>query len=545
MSSTIEQIDNYLIKNKKSLYAKLNEWYGERKSNGTFVLDDDAKNLKILWENAQKAKGINNKITAFNALREELAHWTNPEELAKQEAELEGYGLDNWPEFADSQELDKLRFFDQLSVTPEINKLDDLNIDEVYSQGYDYEQMKALADQYGYDYRDKSDRKEFLDKVTEYHKAKNVDDAFKTNDLGGLLVDFMLPVSKEYAKKNYENIDGVSDMAIPLAADALTNVAMMGYGGNLVTKPMAKTVINNVSAPVIREAAQMSINGKPFQDAAIDAAGAVATNYATPYALREMYEWGNRVIQPEAKLAAKDIMNQTANRVRDIEQKLKEGQVFRRQNYDGRFVYAKKDGKGNIVNISNEEAAKAKDIMPLEDYEFYLNNRNIARHLTNKNTNQSIDEDLMKIGGKEKFESNLQDGKPRFEGMNNYEIADAAGIKPRETLFNWGKNSPGWNRASDYATNFQGQTRYAVPALNAVTMMFGPAAEYLKIEGTKSLNEQELRELDMLQRMRELHKNNPNMFSAPKIPDKYKEFFDETKKAEWNSDTNIRKIFGE
>lgn len=545
MSSTIEQIDNYLIKNKKPLYAKLNEWYGERKSNGSFVLDDDAKNLKILWENAQKAKGINNKITAFNALREELAHWTNPEELAKQEAELEGYGLDNWPEFADSQELDKLRFFDQLSVTPEINKLDDLNIDEVYSQGYDYEQMKALADQYGYDYRDKSDRKEFLDKVTEYHKAKNVDDAFKTNDLGGLLVDFMLPVSKEYAKKNYENIDGVSDMAIPLAADALTNVAMMGYGGNLVTKPMAKTVINNVSAPVIREAAQMSINGKPFQDAAIDAAGAVATNYATPYALREMYEWGNRVIQPEAKLAAKDIMNQTANRVRDIEQKLKEGQVFRRQNYDGRFVYAKKDGKGNIVNISNEEAAKAKDIMPLEDYEFYLNNRNIARHLTNKNTNQSIDEDLMKIGGKEKFESNLQDGKPRFEGMNNYEIADAAGIKPRETLFNWGKNSPGWNRASDYATNFQGQTRYAVPALNAVTMMFGPAAEYLKIEGTKSLNEQELRELDMLQRMRELHKNNPNMFSAPKIPDKYKEFFDETKKAEWNSDTNIRKIFGE
>lgn len=545
MSSTVEQIDNYLTKNKKSLYAKLNEWYGEKKSNGSFVLDDDAKNLKHLWEAAQNAKGINNKITTFNALREELAHWTNPEELAKQEAELEDYGLDNWPEFADSQELDKLRFFDQLSVTPEISKLDDLNIDEVYSQGYDYDQMKSLADQYGYDYTDKSDRKEFLDKVTEYHKAKNAEDAFKTNDLGGLFVDFMLPVSKEYAKKNYKNINGVSDMVKPLAADVATNVAMMGYGGNLVTKPMAKALINNVSAPVIREASQMAINKKPLQDAAIDAAGAVATNYATPYALREMYEWGNRVVQSEAKLAAKDIMNQTANRVRDIEQKLKEGQVFRHQNYDGRFVYAKKDGKGNIVNISNEEAAKAKDIMPLEDYEFYLNNRNIARHRTKKNTNQSIDEDLMKIGGKEKFESNLQGGKPRFEGMSNYEIADAAGIKPKETLFNWGKNSPGWNRASDYVTNFQGQTKYAVPAFNAITMMFGPAAEHLKIENTKSLNEQELRELDMLQRMRELHKNNPKLFSAPKIPDKYKEFFDEAKKAEWNSDTNIRSIFGE
>lgn len=550
MSSTIEQIDNYLRKNKKSLYANLNKWYGEKKSNGSFVLDDDAKNLKRLWEDAQNAKGINKKITAFNALKEELAHWTNPEELAKQEAELEGYGLDNWPEFADSQELDKLRFFDQLSVTPETNKLDDLNVDEIYSQGYDYEQMKALADQYGYDYADKSDRKEFLDKVYEYHKAKNVEDAFKTNDLKGVAVDFMLPVSKDYAKQNYDKIrtdskwNFTKDMAGPLAADAATNVAMMGYGGNLVTKPMAKAAINNVAAPVIREGAQWAINDKPFKDAAIDAGNTVATNIATPYALKGMYRWGNRVIQSEAKSAARDIMNQTANRVRDIEQKLKEGQVFRRQNYDGRFVYAKKDSKGNIVNISNEEAAKAKDIMPIEDYEFYLNNRNIARHWLKKNTNQHVNEDVMKIGGKEKFEANLQEGKPRFEGMSNYEISDAAGIKPKETLFNWGKNSPGWNRATDYVTNFQGQTKYAGPALLALTQMTGPAAEHLKIEKTKNLNEQELMELDMLQRMRDLHKKNPDLFSAPKIPEKYKEFFDENKKTQWNSDTSIRKIFG-
>lgn len=545
MASTIEQIDDYLKKNKKPLYTNLNKWFGEKKSNGSFVIDDDAKNLKSLWEDAQNAKGINNKIEAFNKLKEELAHWSDPEELAKQEAELEEYGLDNWPELQDKLNMDQMRFFEQLSNMPETNKLDDLNIDEVYSQGYDYDQMKTLADQYGYDYTDKADRKEFLDKVYEYHKAKNVEDAFKANDLGGVAVDFMLPVSKEYAKKNYENIDGVSDMAGPLVADIGTNIAMAGYGSNLVTKPMAKAAINNVSAPVLREGAQMLFNDKPFKDAAIDAGNTVATNIATPYALRGMYRWGNRVIQSEAKLAAKDIMNQTANRVRDIEQKLKDGQVFRRQNYDGRFVYAKKDSKGNIVNISNEEAAKAKDIMPLEDYEFYLNNRNIARHWTKKNTNQVIDEDLMKIGGKEKFESNLQEGKPRFEGMRNYEIADAAGIKPRETLFNWGKNSPVWNRASDYVTNFQGQTKYAGPALMALTQMTGPAAEYLKVEKTKKLNEQELRELDMLQRMRDLHKKNPELFSAPKIPDKYKEFFDEAKRADWNSDTSIRKIFGE
>lgn len=543
MASTIDQIDAYLKKNKKPLFSNLNNWYGKN--------DSDAKNLKFLWNAAQDARGINDKIEAFKALQDELAHWTDLDELERQEAELTEAGADNWTDPQAKVEMDKMRFFGQLSNVPSIDKFTDLSIDDVYSQGYDYEQMKALANEYGYDYTDKSDRKEFLDKVSEYQKAKDVEDAFKTNDVSGVFVDFMLPVSKEYAKQNYDKIrtdskwNFTKDMAVPLAADAATNVAMMGYGGNLVAKPMAKAAINNVAAPVIREGAEMAINDKPFKDAAIDAVNTVATNIATPYALRGMYRWGNRVVQSEAKLAAKDIMNQAANRVRDIEQKLKDGQVFRRQNYDGRFVYAKKDSKGNIVNISNEEAAKAKDIMPLEDYEFYLNNRNIARHWTKKNTNQSINEDVMKIGGKEKFESNLQNGKPRFEGMRNYEIADAAGIKPRETLFNWGKNSPGWDRGSDYLINFQGQTKYAGPALGAFSQMIGPAAEHLKIEKTKKLNEQELMELDMLQRMRELHKKNPNMFSAPKIPEKYKEYFDENKKTQWNSDTNIRSIFGE
>lgn len=544
MSSTIEQIDNYLIKNKKSLYANLNKWYGEKKSNGSFVLDDDAKNLKRLWEDAQKAKGINNKITAFNSLKEELAHWTNPEELAKQEAELEGYGLDNWPEFADSQELDKLRFFDQLSITPETNKLDDLNVDEIYSQGYDYEQMKALADQYGYDYTDKSDRKEFLDKVYEYHKAKNVEDAFKTNDLGGLAVDFMLPVTKEYAKKNYGNIKGVSDMLAPLAADAATNVAMMGFPGKVATGAGTKMLVNNVTAPAIREGAQMFINDKPLSDAAIDFGGAVATNYATPYALKRGFRWANRVVQPESKVAAKDVINQTADKVRDIERQLKEGKVFRRDNHDGSFTFAKKDRKGNIINISNEEAAKAKDIIPMEDYEFYMNNRNIARTTPKKNRNPYVNEDLMMLGGKEKFNYNLQNGKPRFENMSTYEVADAANIKPKESIFNWLSNTEGANRVNDYITNFQGQTRYATPMVNAITQStLGPLADYVKIEKTKKLSESELMELDMLQRMRELHNKNPKLFNSPKIPEKYKEFFDDESKSQWNTDITVRDIF--
>lgn len=561
MSSTIEQIDNYLRKNKKSLYANLNKWYGEKKSNGSFVLDDDAKNLKRLWEDAQNAKGINKKITAFNTLKEELAHWTNPEELAKQEAELEGYGLDNWPEFEDSQELDKLRFFDQLSVTPETNKLDDLNVDEIYSQGYDYEQMKALADQYGYDYADKSDRKEFLDKVFEYHKAKNVDDAFKTNDLAGVAVDFTLPISKEYAKQNYDKIrtdskwNFAKDMSVPLAADAATNVAMFGTPGKVLSNPTAKMVANNVTAPVMREAAQMAINDKSLQDAAVDAGGAIATNYATPYALRMPMRWAGRVTQGEVKQGAQNMVNAAANKARSINEKVMNGtpivHVVERPDGTKTPYYFIVNKNGKLERVADHIARKAKngETVSWKDYKEWkdigFTNRSANIHKLDKlpvEDEQRIF-DQMKEGAKKAAQNDL-DGKPWNSDLNAIEAAGAANIKPIETKWNWIKSNPAVNDVQEYITNYQGQSRYATPMLNAGTQVLGPAGEYLKIEKKKKLSESELMELDMLQRMRDLHKKNPELFSAPKIPEKYKEFFDENKKTQWNSDISIRKIFG-
>lgn len=64
---------------------------------------------------------------------------------------------------------------------------------------------------------------------------------------------FMTPVAKEYARKNYENINGVGDMAGPLAVDALTNAAMMGSGklAQPFEKTIAKEFFGNASAPFI------------------------------------------------------------------------------------------------------------------------------------------------------------------------------------------------------------------------------------------------------------------------------------------------------
>lgn len=539
----IENIDDYLKKNKKQFFAMMNSHWGKS--------DDDTKKLKFLWNKAQEANGVNNKIEAFEELKKAMAPFIHEDRLMKNEKILEDNNLDSFANPEDQLTLEMDRMFSTLSNFPEVNKLEDLNIDEVYSQHYTYDQMKKLAGDYGYDYRNKDDRIEFNNKLYNYHKAKNAENAFKTHDVGGLAVDFMLPVSKDYAKRNYDKIrtdsrwNFTKDMAVPLAADVASNVAMMGFPGK-VTKGTAALALNNVTAPAIREGSQMVINDKPLTDAAIDFGGAVATNYGTPYLLNEGFTWLNRLTQPEAKTAARDVINQTANKVRDIERQLNKGKVFKRDNHDGSFTFAKKDRKGNIVNISNEEAAKATDIIPMEDYEFYINNRNIARTTPKKIRNQYVNDDAMMLGGKEKFNSNLQSGKPRFENMSPYEVADAANIKPKESIFNWAFNTEGANRLKDYITNFQGQTRFATPVINGITQAtLGPLAEPLKIEKVKKLSESELMELDILQRLRDLHTKNPTFFSAPKIPQKYKEFFDDTEKSQWNSNATIRNIFGD
>ena len=555
MASTIEQIDNYLKKNKKPLFTNLNKWFGEKKSNGSFVLDDDAKNLKSLWEDAQNAKGINNKIAAFDKLKEELAHWSNPEELAKQEAELEEYGLDNWPELQDKLNMDQMRFFDQLSNVPETSKLDDLNIDDIYSQGYDFEQMKALADQYGYDYTDKADRKEFLDKIYDYHKAKNVEDAFKANDIRGVVTDFTLPISKEYAKQNYENINDATDIAGPLVADAAVNLAMMGTPGKFVSKPTAKMVADNITAPIIREAAQMGINDKPLQDAAVDAGGAIATNYATPYALRMPMRWAGRVTQGEVKQGAKDMVNAAANKAREIKNKFTSGTPIVKvvENEDGTkavkyFMY---DKKNFIKEVPDHVARKAKNgqMISWKDFDEWQNTAYTNRNVPVSSMPQSIREqeeqhiiNQMAEGTKKATQNELE-GKPWNSNLNAVEAAGAAGIDPIETRWNWAKSSPVVKDLQSYLTNFQGQSRYATPMLNAGTQVLGPAGEYLKIEKKKVLSDSDKKELSMLERLRDLHMKNPKLFNMPKLPEKFKDYVNPE---DWNDEQlTIKGIFGD
>lgn len=565
MASTIEQIDNYLKKNKKPLFTNLNKWFGEKKPNGSFVLDDDAKNLKSLWEDAQNAKGINNKIAAFNKLKEELAHWSNPEELAKQEAELEEYGLDNWPELQDKLNMDQMRFFDQLSNMPETSKLDDLNIDDIYSQGYDFEQMKALADQYGYDYTDKSDRKEFLDKIREYHNAKDVEDVWENDKtVRGAVASITNPIMKEYAKKHWKEIPADAYVSDPLfgAVGIPTNAGMNAAAAadigvnTLMTGPFkfkwnpGRVAANNVAAPLAKQVAQIGLNDKPMEDAAKDFIGETVTNYATPTFVTGAKSRIQNMLGIEKSKAAQTAINEAAVKAKEVGEKIKRGVPYVSKSKDGKLTYYI---QGKEVPDHVARRAANGEVIPWTD----VNDFKVLAYMQKTNDFSDMPKDIAaeaeqrmlntQHAGAFKAEANDLAGKPWYEGLNGAEIAGAANVVPKETTLNNIVNSDLAEGFSNYWNNQLGRSQYAGRTLNQVGRLF-PGAENLDWFSTKNavkkpLNESDKKELGMLERLRDLHMKNPDLFGMPKLPDKFKDYVNPE---DWNDEQlTIKGIFGD
>ena len=590
MASTIEQIDAYLKKNKKPLFSNLNNWYGKN--------DNDAKNLKFLWNAAQDARGINNKIEAFKALQEELAHWTDLEELERQEAELTEAGADNWTDPQAKIEMDKMRFFGQLSNTPSIDKLTDLSIDDVYSQGYDFEQMKALANEYGYDYTDKEDRKEFLDKLFEYQHQKDLE-AIWNDDIYTSLVT---PLAKEYAKNNWQNID--SDDYIGTQGPKLPLVGNVGFGiptnAKLFGTVAADAGVNTLmaasptkfgaqlyTAPVARAGANMVLNDRPLEDAAKEATAETLTNIATPYALRSFYRWGTRTkqgfeesakqavkegakdIQKAQKKVAQNALNESADKARDIQNKLKNGAAIVE---NGKYYKFGKDGRK--IEITDEAELSFRPVISEEDYGFYIKNKDVIRgkqwgpeaESANANLERLPDilDDLSNINPKlkdvndnllkylktevpkerkakviQKLRENVKTGKPATEGISAEDLALLTGKKAKETKFNWAGSkvkeaaeSDVGQLTSNYITNLQGRSKYGGSMANTVAQAIPGLEGKVDLTVKEKPNVEKDPELQMVEHLYKLHKKYPGMVGKPKLPKK------------WENDYTIEDIFG-
>ena len=538
MSYVVTDIDKYLKGNKHDFYQLITKGWGAK--------DKDVIEIKNLWQEAEDATGTNAKIDKFKKLQDKLNPFFDraKNRLTKDEETLKENNALSFPDPTDQADHDFDKSLVKFADWPKADKfqnlsLEDANGDEDGGKPYDVEQMTRLAESYGYDYRNPEERKEFLSYVSKAVQNKELD---KIWNQGGdaLYTSLVIPVTKEYAQKNYEKINDKKDIIKPLVADLATNVAMAGIPGSTVSNKAVGAALDNVIAPTLRQGARVALNDVPVEDAAKDLVSEVSTNIATPIALRESYQWLGRAAGKGEAMNVQSRINEMANKARSTAKKLKEGQPWMEAQYGDMgngengvigYTFKRLNKNGKIEEISAEQFGKFKhrisekemgdfgDFMQTMRGKRTPEERALAAEWT---TNPEVNFDP-EYGIEKKMRQSSLAGKDPISDLNLAELSTLQKAQPKETIWNWAKSSPITTDAMSYMTNLQGRSKYGGHMINAISR-FDPTNNFVNIMEHNKTVDQEDPEVKMYKRNYILHKANPDLVNMPKKPEKYKDF---------------------
>lgn len=183
--------------------------------------------------------------------------------------------------------------------------------------------------------------KKYLEDVRKAQTEKAVEDIWEGKDKSRL-VDFMLPVSKEYAKKHYNDED--FSMVGPLLTDTAANLVMMGPGAaetlpakvsvpvaKVMNRPLVSALYGNVAAPVITETGNVIYNDESIPEALARTAEGTAVNIGTPRILEGMLSWAGRGLPTiEGKRKVQKMIDEAANKAEEVNSKIKKGVPYPR-----------------------------------------------------------------------------------------------------------------------------------------------------------------------------------------------------------------------
>lgn len=210
--------------------------------------------------------------------------------------------------------------------------------------------------------------KKYIKDVENYQQNKRLDEIWSGKDdktlmdkFGTKAVDFMLPVSKEYARKHYNDED--FSLTGPLMADAATNLVMMGPGAvevlpakvsvpvaKVMNKPLISTVYGNVAAPAITEAGNVIFNDESLPEAFVRTGEGAAINFGTPRMLEGITSWAGRGLPTkEGKRTVQKMIDDAANKAAKVQDDIRKGKPysFHIEGEPGpiEFTQVTKDGK--------------------------------------------------------------------------------------------------------------------------------------------------------------------------------------------------------
>jgi hypothetical protein len=553
----VTEIDKYLKSKKYSFYKLITKEWGAK--------DPDVIEIKKLWQAAEDANGTNSKIAKFRALQNKLQPMFD--DWKKQDEENEAWlGKYNATQFSDAMDQHNYEFgkdFLAFSQMPTADKMTNLEIGDAFKEHYDVEQMTELAKQYGYDYSNKEERNEFLKNVGEYIRQQDLDAIWNGNNFDALYTGLITPIAKEYAQKNFDKIEGFGDLAPALAADVGVNTLMAGVPGGAVSKVTRKKAVqmaaDNFVAPTVRQGMRVAMNDVDPEEATKAGISEVLTNYATPFAMRKTYNWGNRLVQGENAVNAQKYLNQYANKARETARKINEGLPFMEKIVEQPAVKGGRDASGNLIKPVPEQAKylykrynpKTGKIEEISAEEYGKASSRITEKemsdfgdfVTTLRGKKSIGEQYVQAqympkntpAGEYNVEKKMYDASMRGQDpmsvLSTDELKQFGGDGGKETIMNWLWANPAVSDAGAYMTNLQGRSKYGGTMLGSLAQAVPGIDTDNFLEYTPKVNQDDP-EVKMYKRNYLLHQANPDLVSEPKKPEKLKDY-------------TIEEIFGE
>lgn len=212
--------------------------------------------------------------------------------------------------------------------------------------------------------------KKYLDDVRKAQTEKAVNDIWEGKDKSKL-VDFMLPVSKEYAKNHYNDED--FSMVGPLMTDVGSNLIMTGsslpskVGTNVakvMNKPLVSFLYGNVAAPAVTETGNAVFNDESIPEALARTVEGTAINIGTPRILEGMLSSAGRGIPKGDSRAVQKMIDEAADKAAEVNSKIKSGTPYpildNNGNRVGPFEYAVQNKNGDVIQLYSSDPVASK-----------------------------------------------------------------------------------------------------------------------------------------------------------------------------------------
>lgn len=333
-----ENIKKWLNSDGANLLKQMKEWYPKETYNKIYKLFSDV-NAATSTDKIKKFQEFEAELNnvMFNDAEKKYKNYQewrkkNPDTPLTYENDKRLKNMETALNFKRGMPT-KERNYETVSIDGDINK-------------YKYDDMKYLAGQYGFDYDNKKDRADFLDALSKYQRQKNINETMDESTL----VNFALPVAKEYAKQNIDKLSGdfsdkLSDipgtlrnnpkLGAAVAADAATNAIMFG-NGKVFKEPVKEALrygYNYAAAPIVREGANVAVGNKDAGQGVVDAAAGILTNVTTPRLVNMPFMGIGRAwnfAEGGANKTKQQAINTAADKVSEVRRRLRNGAVIRK-----------------------------------------------------------------------------------------------------------------------------------------------------------------------------------------------------------------------